>query len=135
SQFVRLSRDDEVWVDAKNKRVIVGGQVCLTRGALEMFACPKGTKEHESIVSLNAKAYQIHAALLAIGAKPGRTVQYSPEYIPADGSRIEVLVQWKGEDGKVRVVRAQEWIRHVKTSKEMSHDWVFAGSGFWHDEQ
>jgi hypothetical protein len=132
--WVRISPEDEVWLDLKEKRVAVGGQVCLTRGFLEMFACPRGTKEHESIVSLNSKAYPIHAGLLAIGAKPGHPVKYQPEYIPAEGPVIQVLVQWKDDQGQTRVVPAQHWVRHVKTGKQMPYDWVFAGSGFWRDE-
>ena len=97
-----------------------------------MFACPQGTKEHESIVALNAKAYQIHAGLLAIGATPGRPVRYQPNYSPAEGPKIQVMVQWR-EDGKPRSVRAQDWIRQTGTDKQMEHDWVFAGSGFWKD--
>ena len=54
--LIRLDPKAEVWVDAKRKRVIVGGQICLRQGLLEMFACPRGTKEHESIVSVNTKA-------------------------------------------------------------------------------
>ena len=54
--LTRLTKDYEVWADLKRKLVVVGGQVCLREGLLEMFACPRGTKEHESIVSLNSKA-------------------------------------------------------------------------------
>ncbi|MFO0912034.1 MAG: YdjY domain-containing protein [Pirellulales bacterium] len=129
----RLSKDREVWVDVERQRVIVGGKVCLNRGMLEMFACPRGTKEHESIVSLNAKAYEIHAALLAVGAKPGRPVRYQPEYQAAEGEVIKVDVQWRDAEGKPHSVPAQQWIRQVKSGEPMTQDWVFAGSGFWKD--
>ena len=46
---------------------MIDGQICLNKGMLEMFAVPKGTKEHESIVSVNTKAQVVHAALLAVG--------------------------------------------------------------------
>ena len=131
--LTRLSQEHEVWIDRVRKRVVVGGEVCLNRGMLEMFACPQGTKEHESIVALNAKAFEIHAALLAIGARPGSTVQYQPDYRPASGPVIDVTVQWKDDQGRPQSARAQNWIRHVKTGKTMEHDWVFAGSGFWKD--
>ena len=49
---------------------MVGGKICLRQGLLEMFACPEGTKEHESIVSVNAKAQTVHTALLAVGLAP-----------------------------------------------------------------
>ena len=75
--LVKLSKTGDVWLDTKRKAVVVDGQVCLREGQLEMFACPKGTKEHESIISLNSKAEEVHAGLLAAGAKPGSPVTTS----------------------------------------------------------
>src|SRR6188768_3153207 len=69
TELVRLSEKGEVWFDKKRKAVVADGQVCLREGQLEMFACPKGTKEHESIVSLNCTAEEVHAGLLAAEAK------------------------------------------------------------------
>jgi hypothetical protein len=135
NELVRLSKTNEVWFDNKRKAVVVDGQVCLREGQLEMFACPKGTKEHESIVSLNCTAEEVHAGLLAAGAKPGKPVSFDPDYKPATGQTIDVYVLWKDEDGKKHQVRAQEWIKDVKKEREMTYDWVFAGSGFWKDEE
>jgi hypothetical protein len=130
----QLSPDSAVWLDKENKRIIVEGEVCLTRGQLEMFACPKETKEHESIVAVNAKAYVVHAGLLALGAKEGRPVQFDPEYVPASGARVDVTCFWTDEKGKQQQTPAQQWIRNVKTKKPMEYHWVFAGSDFWLDE-
>jgi hypothetical protein len=125
----------DVWIDAKNKQVVVDGQVCLTRGPLEMFAVTKNTKEHEAVVSVNAKAFAVHAALLAVGAKPGGTVKFQPKYTPASGTKIEIFAYFTDEKGNQKKVRAQEWIRDVKTKKAMEYPWVFAGSGFIKDDQ
>ncbi|QDU93870.1 YdjY domain-containing protein [Lignipirellula cremea] len=131
---VRLSPKHDVWIDVKNKSVLVDGEVCLRDGQLEMFACPRGTKEHESVVSLKTRAYFVHAGLLAIGAKAGNVVKFDPEYAPAWGDKILIEVQWY-EDGKLKKTRAQEWVQQVKTGKAMPYDWVFAGSGFWVDPE
>jgi hypothetical protein len=131
---VRLDPKAEVWVDAQRRRVIIGGQICLREGLLEMFACPKGTKEHESIVSVNTRAYMVHAALLAIGARAGQPVQYDPVYRAATGDRISIEVLWRDDAKKVVRRRAQDLVRNVSTRTAMQHDWVFAGSGFWQDE-
>jgi hypothetical protein len=132
--LVKLTKAHDVWLDMKRKAVVVDGEVCLREGQLEMFACPKGTKEHESVVSLNCTADEVHTALLAVGAKPGTTVKFDPEYKAATGPVVDVLVLWLDEKGERHKVRAQEWVKHAKTEKEMSLDWVFAGSGFWTDE-
>jgi hypothetical protein len=131
----RLSPDYDVWIDPKEKAVMIDGQISLREGMLEMFACTRNTKEHESIVSANTKAYLVHAALLTLGAEPGRPVQFVPKYRPPTGTEIEVLVHWVDERGKVRTARAQEWVKDFRTSKAMTHPFVFAGSSFWTDEE
>ncbi len=130
----RLSPNYDVWIDGKNKRVILEGTVCMTEGQLEMFACTRRTKEHESIVTVLTAAHPVHAALMAIGAKPGKPVSFDPEYTPATGTEIEIEMSWTDKDGKEKKARAQDWIMDVKTKKAMAHNWVFAGSGFYLDE-
>lgn len=130
----RLDPVVPVWIDPVGKRVVMLGQVCLTEGVLEMFACLANTKEHESVVAVPTKAFLVHAALLAIGAKQGRPVQFDPRYVPASGSEIEVTVYWKNKKGEVQSARAQDWVRNIKTRKAMKHPWVFPGSRFWDNE-
>lgn len=134
-ELKRLFPKHDVFLDNKHKAVIVDGVVCLREGQLEMFACPKGTKEHESVLSLNCMAEQVHAALLAAGAKPGTPVSFNPKYKAATGQVIDIFVLWRDEKGEKHRVRAQEWVQHVKSMKELEYDWVFAGSGFWEDEE
>ncbi len=134
SGLKKITKDHAVYLDLKRKAVVIDGEVCLREGLLEMFACPKGTKEHESVVSLNCTAEQVHAALLAVGAKPGTTVKFDPEYKAATGPIVDVLILWLDEKGGKHKVRAQEWVKYGKTEKEMPFDWVFAGSGFWTEE-
>jgi hypothetical protein len=131
--LTKLFDKSEVWLDIKRNAVVVDGQICLTAGQLEMFACPKGTKEHESIVSLNCLAEHVHAGLLAAGAKPGTPVSFNPEYKAATGQIIDVYVLWKDANGEKQQARAQDWVKQTATGKAMQHDWVFAGSGFWKD--
>lgn len=133
--MVRLSKEHAVWMDPKRKLVVVDGVVVLREGQLEMFACPKGTKEHESIVAVDSKAWLIHAALLAVGAQAGKPVQYDPEYAPAKGPEVEISVLWKDADGKKHRARAQDWVRYEKTGEAMPFPWVFGGSSFWVDPQ
>jgi hypothetical protein len=132
--LVKLSKTHPLWLDAKRKAVVIDGEVCLREGILEMFACPRGTKEHESVVVLDCVPQEVHAALLALGAKIGTPVKFDPEYVPAKGDIVDVYVLWKDEEGGKHQVRAQEWVKYVKTEKAMPFDWVFAGSGFWKDE-
>ncbi len=131
----RLAQDKPVWLDAKRKRVVMVGEVCLREGQLEMFACLKGTKEHESIIAIPTQAYIVHAGLLAAGAVAGSPAQYVPKYAPAHGDEIEVALFWTDDKGKRQRAYAQDWIRNVKSGKAMSQPWVFGGSGFWVDDR
>lgn len=131
----RLNPQQPLWLDPEGKRVVMIGQVCQTDAPLEVFACLKETKEHEAVLSVDVQAYQVHAALLAIGARVGHPVQWDPEYVPATGSVIEVTVHWKDAQGKPHSARAQDWIRDARTKRAMEHEWVFAGSRFWEDPE
>jgi hypothetical protein len=131
----RLSREFDVWIDPTEKAVLIDGQISLREGMLEMFACTRNTKEHESIVSANTQAFLVHAALLRLGAEAGKPVQWQPTYKPPTGTEIDVLVWWVDEKGKEHTVRAQQWIKDVRTGQVMTHPWVFAGSRFWTDEE
>jgi hypothetical protein len=129
----RLSQTDEIWLDLPGKRVVVGGRIALAEGEIEVFACPKGSKEHEAIVATLCPARLVHAGLLAIGLEPGNPVSFDPEYVPAKGPQVAVLVRWKDVDGAWQERPAQELIRNTKTGEPLAADWVFAGSGFWRD--
>jgi hypothetical protein len=116
-----------------SKRILVQAEVCLREGPLELFACKKKSKEHEAIVAIDMDVQLIHAALVAIGAKPGAPVQWvnpktqEADYKPASGEKILLSVCYQ-KAGKAETVRAQAWITDTKTKKPMAHDWVFTGS-------
>jgi len=128
----RLVQDGRVWVDGKRGLVIVDGYVTLRKGQLEMFACPTGTKEHESIIAVFSAARHIHAGLLAAGAEPGAPTRFEP-YRPASGTTIKASILYRDAEGKSHVDTAQSWVRNLQTKKEMPYDWVFAGSAFYKD--
>ncbi|MFO0903402.1 MAG: YdjY domain-containing protein [Pirellulales bacterium] len=133
--FKRLSKTHQVWISPERRMLIVDGRICLRQGQLEMLACPQKTKEHEAIVAVFSDAMTVHAGLLAIGAKSGSPVQFAPEYKAATGSRIDVAVLWTDKEGKRQQMPAQKWVRHTQSKKELESSWVFAGSGFFVDEQ
>lgn len=98
-----------VTINVQERCVDVEGSVCLHRGALELVACTKGTKEHESIVAIEARPMHIHAALLLLGAKPGSPATRQPlgdqagrwVDVPPNGGAVDVFLVLKAEDGKM----------------------------------
>ncbi len=124
---------NRLWVDKKKQRVYIDGYVAMREGPLEMLACPTGTKEHESVIATIPPSKEVHAALLAIGARPGTPVAFLPNFVPATGQRIRVWVCYRDPQGKFHAIDARSWIRNEKTDQELQEDWVFGGSGFWKD--
>jgi hypothetical protein len=116
------------------RRVFVTAWVCLREGSygLECLMCRKGTKEHESILATDADARLIHAALEAAKAKAGSPVQYDPKFKSPTGTPIKVTLQYT-QKGKTISAPAQQWVRNVKSKKELDQNWVFAGSRFFKD--
>src|SRR5690606_19320283 len=77
-----LHANQTVLLDVERKRLLLKAEVVQREALLEMFLCKSGTKEHETIVALDADAYVVHAGLLAMGATPGEPVHFQPEYKP-----------------------------------------------------
>lgn len=109
----KLNPSGTVLLDAANKKVVLRGELCLREGLLEMLVCKAKTKEHESIVSVDADAYVIHAALMALSAKPGTPVKFQPEYTPPTGQKIDIYLGWTDEFGRPHRYPAQKLIRRA----------------------
>jgi hypothetical protein len=131
AKWKRLGKN-QIWINHEDKQVMVRGRICLQEGPLEMFACPGNTKAHESVIASEAKASEIHACLEALGFPPGKPCQWDPEYTPATGPVVKILVGWKEGDKFVQV-NAREMVRTSGTGKPLEKDWVFGGSQIYHD--
>lgn len=98
-----------VTINVQERSVDVAATVCLRRGSLELVACTKGTKEHESIVAVEARPMHIHAALLLLGTKPGspatrRQVEDQAGRwveVPPSGGPVDVFLVLKSEAGRM----------------------------------
>ncbi len=154
---------NQIWVDFTEKKVIIAGTICLNAGALEMFACPERTKEHESIVATRAQAQEMHAALLAVGATPGAPCSWDDfSFTSPSGSTIDIELIWHDEEiNQIRKRSAKEMLklrppydprfylyrdyyfpgRHqrtlekIRTQRYPNIKWVFGGSRFFEDPE
>ena len=96
-------------ISLKERYVDLEGTICLDRGCLELIACTKGSKEHESIVAIEARPTHIHAALLLLGANPGNPAMRRPIDeqetrwidVPPKGDPVDVSLVFKDGEGKV----------------------------------
>jgi hypothetical protein len=111
---VPLNKAGTVLLDKADGRLLLKAKVALERGTLEMLLCKKQTKEHESILAIDADAVTIHTGLLALGAETGSTVRYvDGKFIPPTGTEVKIFLTWKDKDGKPHREPAQQWIRHA----------------------
>ncbi len=82
--------------------------VCLHDGLLELVACTKGSKEHESILSIAARPMHIHTAMLLMGVKPGTPAMRKARegertrWVPVDpaGDTVRVSLVFPDPKGK-----------------------------------
>ena len=96
-------------IDFQKRCVDIEASVCLDRGTLELIACTKGSKEHESIVAIEARPMHIHASLLLLGAKPGNPAMQKPidkaetrwVHLPPAGDPVGVYLVFKNKKGKL----------------------------------
>jgi hypothetical protein len=125
--------EQPVWVDARNRQIVLLGEVCSAGYPLEFFATYPN-RSYEAVLSVNAQPSVVHACLLAIGAEPGHPVKFQPKFSPPTGTEVAIEVRWKDAQGKIQSKPAQYWIRNIKTKKELDTNWVFAGSMFVSDD-
>ncbi len=110
--LVPLNKEKTVLLDRANKTVVVKSQVVFRAGVLEMLLCRKNTKEHESLLAHDGKAYVIHTALLAIGAEAGQPMLFKDgKYTPPSGQKLKITLKWKDDKGKLVEMDAKKWIR------------------------
>ena len=112
-----LNENNTVLLDVVGKRLLLKTSVSLTLGQLEMLLCLKQTKEHESILTIDAKAFTIHTGLLALGCEEGTPLRYDSEketlHAP-QGQIIDVFLHWVDTDGKLHREPAQSWVRRAR---------------------
>ncbi|NLE61755.1 MAG: hypothetical protein GX616_25650 [Planctomycetes bacterium] len=126
-----------VRINWRDREVEVDGQVVLREGALELFACSPLTREHESIVCVDARPLHIYQALGLIGLNPGRPSYFDPDtrrYYPARGDPVEIEVRYVS-DGRTHREPIEKWMRRAKPGDKPGNGsdlppqpWIFAGS-------
>ncbi|MDO4549879.1 MAG: YdjY domain-containing protein [Planctomycetia bacterium] len=157
SKLHALDAKMPIWINAERDAVVLQGWVCQTSIPLEFFMCTGrgfirtlpyeeeglpskitqfiGAKTHEAVLCVDVRPSHIHAGLLAIGAVPGKPVRFHPEFQPATGEEIQVLIRWKDAAGNIIEKIGQDLVKEAETDKKMEMPWVFAGSFFYVDEE
>ncbi|MFI4859143.1 MAG: YdjY domain-containing protein [Phycisphaerales bacterium JB063] len=129
--------DNAITIDREARTVDIEAKVCLREGEfLEQLACSPNTREHESILVLQAKPSMIHTALLLLGIEPGSPLQWIEEEdsvrtIAPTGPAIGVFIVTTDDEGNEVVTPANQWVKDQKSDEIMQgNTWLFAGSKF-----
>ena len=89
-------------VDFDKRCVDLEATICLEKGSLELIACVKGSKEHESIFAVSARPLHIHTALLLLGSRNGHPA--IRKQMGDEGSKRWVDLPPRGDPVRVSVV-------------------------------
>lgn len=121
-----------VRVDRALREVRVDAHVACDRGWLEQAVCRAGTRDHESLLAIDAAPSSVHAGLLLLGLEPGvpgswREAPGTPggvERSAPKGPSVELWVRTAAGE-----VPLSSWIHDpVHGHAFAPHPWVFAGS-------
>jgi len=134
-------------LNLKERCVDVNATICLHEGLLELVACTKGSKEHESILSIAARPMHIHTAMLLMGARPGTPATRKAQdgapnrWVPVEpaGDPVHVSLVFPDSKGKLQEYPIQKFISPaqpdeisgIPTKKKLatfSASFLFAGS-------
>lgn len=96
-------------VDFENQCLDLDAKVCLDKGFLELIACTRGSKEHESIVTVAARPIHIHTGLLLLGLVNGHPAIQQPVGqndrrwvdLPPKGDPVQVFLVLKNQRNQV----------------------------------
>ena len=127
-------QDNGVTINREDLSIDIETKVCLREAEfLEMLACTKDTREHESILVMEAAPSTIHLGLLLLGQEPGEPLNYDldfdpPKLIPATGPEVQIFIV-REIAGQERETPANRWVQDNKTGEMMKDNtWLFAGS-------
>ena len=120
-----------VRIDWAARTVEVDAHVVLREGALELFACSPRSREHESILAVDARPMHIFQAMGLIGLEPGKPVRLdetSDRWLTPTGQRLDLHVRYE-RGGKPRAFPIDRWLASADAGRPVPRiDWVFAGS-------
>jgi hypothetical protein len=115
--------------------VELAATACLDAGWLEQVVCGVGTREHESLLVIEIRAADLHAAMLLAGLTPGRPGRWSVDdrgrtrLEAPSGDPVAISFQWTDEAGRSRSATPRDWIISEDGERRLDAPrWLFGGS-------
>ncbi len=107
---------------------------CLEDGWLEQVACGAGTREHESLVVVEVRPADLHAAMLLAGFRPGRPGRWTADaegrtrLDAPTGDLVSIRFRWTDTEGTLREATPADWIVSERGHRMDQPRWRFGGS-------
>jgi hypothetical protein len=119
----------QVRLEKQSRTVSFPGVVNMTAGLVEYLVVTSSGKTHESVLRTDAAPYQIHLALLLLGAQGAGTNAFPDEPSrPLPGDQVIIEVGWKA-DGKEKRFRAEQLVQDRQAKAAMRQGpWIYNGS-------
>jgi hypothetical protein len=118
-------------IDKKRKEFSVSGVVLRKEPPLEFVAVTKGgNKAYESLLELNANAFEFNLACILIGldSKKSQPSKFHFDPSPVQGDAVNVLVSWQSKDKNTTIAVAD--IFKNEKMPAISDKWIYTGSSF-----
>ena len=134
----------KITVDKRARTIRFPARVNLAAGRIEYLLVTEKGKTHESLFATNVSPFQLHVAMLLLGASPAREITEHPrEQLTRDSLKIEpelegdevnILVSWKQGD-TAQKVHAEEWIYNDLSQAPMTAGpWIYTGSAIFNNQ-
>lgn len=115
-------------LDRNKKTIIIYGEVNMAYGIVELLACTRIGKLHESALVMDVQPIHLQTALILLGLNYGGGVRYQGDPITPKGDKVRIWVEWD-VDGQTKRHRAEDLVFNRVTQTHMKHtDWIFTGS-------
>ena len=120
----------KVRLDKNERSVSFPAVVNLSPGLIEYLIVTDTGKIHESMFRTDAEPFQIHTAMLFLGARGAGTNRF-PEHpnTSLPGDKVVVEVHWQSDQANRQTRRAEELVYNQQTKSTMSQGpWIYNGS-------
>jgi len=118
----------KVDLDLNKKTVTIYGKVNMSAGVIELLACTKYGKVHESVLTMDVEPIHLQTALILLGLEFGGGLRYQGDPLTPKGDRVQIWIEWTA-GGEVKRHRAEDLVYNRVKQAAMEHtDWVFSGS-------
>ena len=115
-------------LDLSRKIITIHGKMNMSYGLIELLACTKIGKVHESALVMDAQPVHLQTALILLGLEHEGGLRYLGDPLTPKGDRVRIWVEWDS-DGQIKRYRAEDMVFNRVTQSSMRHtDWVFSGS-------